>query len=165
MTTSIRILRLGMKWAEKVHRGEDKKKMEETIECFSLALCPDAVLCPSPKLSCKFPSIQVCVHACPVHLTSLNSNNVFPPINMLWISECIIDRPAQLYSYPGPLRPPLSLFTTEVSPVLNLLIEYPLSYNLSSLLFFHLIFFFFFFKQELRSAHSSYLSSCISTDQ
>lgn len=125
--------------------GGGQKKMEETIECFSLALCPDAVLCPSPKLSCKFPSIQVCVHACPVHLTSLNSNNVFPPINMLWISECIIDRPAQLYSYPGPLRPPLSLFTTEVSPVLNLLIEYPLSYNLSSLLFFHLIFYFFIF--------------------
>lgn len=50
------------------------------------------------KISC----VCVCVHVhlCPGHLTSLNSNNVFPHINMLWISAHIIDPPAQPHCCP-----------------------------------------------------------------
>lgn len=112
MTTSIRILRQEMKWTEGGtsggggcrRRGEELYRVsrgEERRGC-SWALCQDAMLCFSPSLRWKFPRTQrcVCVCLCPVHLTSLNSNNVFPHINMLWIRAHIIDPPAQPYCCP-----------------------------------------------------------------
>lgn len=80
------------KWILTEEKRKEKRREEEKggrIDVYSLALFPDPVFCPSALFGCK--SLFQSVRVCPVHLTSLNSNNAFPPINMLWIGEYIID--------------------------------------------------------------------------
>lgn len=132
MTTSIRILRQEMKWTEGGTSGEEGGEEEEDRRGDGALLSVPrlrmrglrVILWHCAQMQCCVPHLRsaenspalrgVCVCLCPVHLTSLNSNNVFPPINMLWITEYIIDPPAQPYCYPS--STPFTAFSLHLLP-------------------------------------------------
>lgn len=112
MTTSIRILRQEMKWTEGGYiwgrRGEEtelprsRMRREGGEGGLFFGVEPRCSVVSLTFAQLKIPQhSEVCVRPCPVHLTSLNSNNVFSPINVLWIREYIIDLPAQPYCSPS----------------------------------------------------------------